>query len=47
MGILINLIVIRRESSICFKQYEAVPRSIADEVIAKRIKEGKVRSSAE
>ena len=30
-----------------FKQYEAVPRSIADEVIAKRIKEGKVRSSAE
>ena len=30
-----------------FKQYEAVPRSIAEEVIAKRIKEGKVRSSAE
>ena len=30
-----------------FKQYEAVPKSIAEEVIAKRIKEGKVRASAE
>ena len=30
-----------------FKQYEAVPKSIAEEVIAKRIKEGKVRTSAE
>ena len=33
--------------SMIFKQYEAVPKSIAEEVIAKRIKEGKVRSSAE
>ena len=30
-----------------FKQYEAVPKSIAEEVIAKRIKEGKVRATAE
>ena len=30
-----------------FKQYEAVPKSISEEVIAKRIKEGKVRPSAE
>ena len=30
-----------------FKQYESVPKSIAEEVIAKRIKEGKVRASAE
>ena len=30
-----------------FKQYEAVPKSIAEEVIAKRIKEGKVRASVE
>jgi len=30
-----------------FKQYEAVPKSIAEEVIQKRIKEGKVRPSAE
>ncbi len=30
-----------------FKQYEAVPKSISEEVIAKRIKEGKVRASAE
>ena len=29
------------------KQYEPVPKSIAEEVIAKRIKEGKVRASAE
>ena len=33
--------------SMIFKQYEAVPKSIAEEVIAKRIKEGKVRTSAE
>jgi len=30
-----------------FKQYEAVPKNIADEVIQKRIKEGKVRVSAD
>ena len=30
-----------------FKQYEAVPKSIAEEVIQKRIKEGKVRVSAD
>ena len=30
-----------------FKQYEAVPKNIAQEVIEKRIKEGKVRPSAE
>ena len=30
-----------------FKQYEAVPKNIAEEVIAKRIKEGKVRVSAD
>ena len=30
-----------------FKQYEAVPKNIAQEVIEKRIKEGKVRASAE
>jgi elongation factor G len=30
-----------------FKQYEPVPRNIADEVVAKRIKEGKVRPSAD
>ncbi len=30
-----------------FKQYEPVPKSIADEVVAKRIKEGKVRPSAD
>jgi elongation factor G len=30
-----------------FKQYEPVPRAIADEVVAKRIKEGKVRPSAD
>ena len=33
--------------SMIFKQYEAVPKSIAEEVIAKRIKEGKVRNTAE
>ena len=33
--------------SMIFKQYEAVPKSIAEEVIAKRIKEGKVRTTAE
>lgn len=30
-----------------FKQYEAVPKAIAEQVIAKRIKEGKVRPSAD
>ena len=30
-----------------FKQYEAVPKNIAEEVVAKRIKEGKVRPSAD
>ena len=30
-----------------FKQYEAVPKNIADEVVQKRIKEGKVRPSAD
>jgi len=30
-----------------FKQYEAVPKAIAEEVVQKRIKEGKVRPSAE
>ncbi len=30
-----------------FKQYEAVPKAIAEEVVQKRIKEGKVRASAE
>ena len=30
-----------------FKQYEPVPKNIADEVIQKRIKEGKVRPSAD
>ena len=30
-----------------FKQYEAVPKAIAETVIAKRIKEGKVRPSAD
>ena len=30
-----------------FKQYEAVPKNIAQEVIEKRIKEGKVRASAD
>ena len=30
-----------------FKQYEAVPRAIAQEVVEKRVKEGKVRPSAE
>ena len=30
-----------------FKQYEAVPRNIADEVIKKRVAEGKVRPSAD
>ncbi len=30
-----------------FKQYEPVPKSIADDVVAKRIKEGKVRPSAD
>ena len=30
-----------------FKQYEAVPKNIAQEVIDKRIKEGKVRASAD
>ena len=30
-----------------FKQYEPVPRAISEEVIAKRIKEGKVRPSAD
>ena len=30
-----------------FKQYEPVPKNIAEEVVAKRIKEGKVRPSAD
>ena len=30
-----------------FKQYEAVPKAIAQEVVEKRVKEGKVRPSAE
>ena len=30
-----------------FKQYEAVPKNIAEEVVQKRIKEGKVRPSAD
>ena len=30
-----------------FKQYEAVPKNIAEEVVQKRIKEGKVRASAD
>ena len=30
-----------------FKQYEPVPKAIAEEVVQKRIKEGKVRASAE
>ena len=30
-----------------FKQYEAVPKAIAEEVVQKRIKEGKVRPAAE
>ena len=30
-----------------FKQYEAVPKNIAQEVIEKRIKEGKVRARAD
>jgi elongation factor G len=30
-----------------FKQYEPVPKAISEEVIAKRIKEGKVRPSAD
>ena len=30
-----------------FKQYEAVPKAIAQEVVEKRIKEGKVRPSAD
>ena len=33
--------------SMIFKQYEAVPKNIAQEVIEKRIKEGKVRPSAD
>jgi len=30
-----------------FKQYEAVPKNIATEVIEKRVKEGKVRPMAD
>ena len=30
-----------------FKQYEPVPKNIAQEVIEKRVKEGKVRASAD
>lgn len=30
-----------------FKQYEAVPKNIAAEVVEKRIKEGKVRPMAD
>ena len=30
-----------------FKQYEAVPKNIAQEVVEKRIKEGKVRPMAD
>ena len=37
----------RGSFTMIFKQYEPVPKNIAQEVIEKRIKEGKVRASAE
>ena len=37
----------RGSFTMIFKQYEAVPKNIAQEVVEKRIKEGKVRPSAE
>ena len=37
----------RGSFTMIFKQYEAVPKNIASEVVEKRIKEGKVRPSAE
>ena len=37
----------RGSFTMIFKQYEAVPKNIASEVIEKRIKEGKVRPSAD
>jgi elongation factor G len=37
----------RGSFTMIFKQYEAVPASIAKAVVEKRIKEGKVRPSAD
>lgn len=37
----------RGSFTMIFKQYEAVPKAIAETVIAKRVKEGKVRPSAD
>ena len=37
----------RGSFTMIFKQYEAVPKNIAAEVVEKRIKEGKVRPMAD
>ena len=37
----------RGSFTMIFKQYEAVPKNIAQEVVEKRVKEGKVRPLAD